>query len=119
MYGDRVTDSMQRAIDETDRRREKQLEHNRINNIVPVGIKREVTDILEGARGTPARSRRGSRIAEKKGRYRGNLLSQEDLEKQILSLEKQMFAEARDLAFEEAASLRDQIEELRQQFVRG
>ncbi len=119
MYGDKVTDSMQRAIDETERRREKQLEHNRVNNIVPIGIKREVIDILEGARSTPSRSRRGSRIAEKKGRYRGNLLNQEDLEKQILSLEKQMFAEARNLAFEEAASLRDQIEELRQQFVRG
>ncbi len=119
MYGDKVTDSMQRAIDETDRRREKQMEHNRINNIIPIGIKREVIDILEGARSTPARSKRGSRVAEKKGRYRGNVLNQDDLEKQILSLEKQMFAEAKNLAFEEAAKLRDQIEELRQQFVLG
>ncbi len=120
MYGDKVTDSMRRAIDETDRRREKQLEHNRVNNIVPVGIKREVTDIMEGARGVPAKGRRGTaRVAEKKGRYRGSQLSQEALEKEILSLEKQMFAEAKNLAFEEAAKLRDQIEELRQQFVRG
>ncbi|MCZ6501158.1 MAG: excinuclease ABC subunit UvrB, partial [Gammaproteobacteria bacterium] len=86
MYGDKVTDSMQRAIDETDRRREKQMEHNRTNNIIPVGIKREVIDILEGARSTPARSKRGFRVAENKGRYRGNVLNQEDLEKQILSL---------------------------------
>ena len=119
MYGDRITNSMQRAIDETDRRREKQLEHNRVNNIVPIGIKREVIDILEGARNTPSRSKRGSRVGEKRGRYRGKVLSQEDLEKQILSLEKQMFAEAKNLAFEEAANLRDQIEELRQQFVLG
>ncbi|MFP6806420.1 MAG: excinuclease ABC subunit UvrB [Pseudomonadales bacterium] len=119
LYGDKITNSMQRAIDITEQRREKQMEHNRVHNIVPVGIKRGVTDILEGARHAPARGKRGSRIAEKKGRYGGNVLNQDDLEKQILSLEKQMFAEAKNLAFEEAANLRDQIEELRQQFVRG
>ena len=120
MYGDRVTHSMQRAIDETERRREKQLEHNRVNNIVPIGITREVTDIMEGARGVPARGKRGAaRVAEKKGRYRSGLLSQEALEKEIINLEKQMFVEAKNLAFEEAAKLRDRIEELRQQFVRG
>jgi excinuclease ABC subunit B len=119
LYGDRITDSMRRAIDVTDRRREKQMEHNRINNITPIGIKSVVTDILEGARDKPAKSGRGGRIGEKKGRYRGNVLNQDDLEKEILSLEKQMFAEAKNLAFEEAARLRDQIEELREQFVRG
>ncbi len=117
MYADRVTDSMQRAMDETDRRRVKQLEYNRTNNIVPIGIKREVTDILEGARDKPARGRRGARVAEKAGHYRGDAVNPQDLEKQILVLEKQMFEEARNLAFEEAARLRDQIEELRMQFV--
>ena len=117
LYGDKVTGSMQRAIDETDRRREKQMTHNRIHNIIPIGIKRNVTDILEGARDTPVRGKKRSLVAEKKGGYRTNILNQDDLEKQIIILEKQMFEQARNLAFEEAALLRDQIEELRQQFV--
>ena len=117
LYGDKVTDSMKRAIDETDRRREKQLEHNRTNNIIPIGIKRHVTDILEGARSTPGKSGRGSRVADRKGRYGGKLLNQAELEKRINTLEKQMFAEAKNLAFEKAANIRDQIEELRMQFM--
>ena len=117
LYGDKVTGSMQRAIDETDRRREKQMTYNQIHNIIPIGIKRSVTDILEGARDTPVRGKKRSLVAEKKGGYRTNILNQDDLEKQIIILEKQMFEQARNLAFEEAALLRDQIEELRQQFV--
>ena len=117
MYADKVTDSMQRTIDETDRRREKQMEYNQTHNIIPIGIKREVTDILEGARDTPARGKSRGRVAEGKGKYRTNVLNQDDLEKQIVSLEKQMFDHAKNLAFEEAAQLRDQIEDLRQQFV--
>ena len=117
MYADKVTDSMQRTIDETDRRREKQTEYNQTHNIIPIGIKREVTDILEGARDTPARGKSRGRVAEGKGKYRTNVLNQDDLEKQIVSLEKQMFDHAKNLAFEEAAQLRDQIEDLRQQFV--
>jgi len=121
LYADRITDSMQRAIDETDRRRQKQMAHNEKNNIVPFSVRREVGDILEGARDAPARGgRKAAKVADKKGRYRGGaILNQDDLEKQILSLEKQMFEHARDLQFEEAAQLRDQIEELRQQFVRS
>ncbi len=117
LYGDRVTGSMQRAIDETDRRREKQMTYNRTHNIIPIGIKRNVSDILEGARDTPVRGKKRSLVAEKRGGYRTNILNQDDLEKQIVILEKQMFEQARNLAFEEAALLRDQIEELRQQFV--
>ena len=120
LYADKVTDSMQRAIDETERRRTRQMAHNEKHNIVPFSVKREVSDILEGAKGAPARGRKMAKVAERKGRYRGGaVLNQDDLEKQILSLEKQMFEHARDLQFEEAAQLRDQIEELRQQFVRS
>ena len=117
LYGDKVTGSMQRAIDETDRRREKQMTYNQTHNIIPIGIKRNVTDILEGARDTPVRGKKRSLVAERKGGYRTHLLNQDDLEKQIIILEKQMFEQARNLAFEEAALLRDQIEELRLQFV--
>ncbi|MEZ7972567.1 MAG: excinuclease ABC subunit UvrB [Pseudomonadales bacterium] len=116
LYADRITGSMRRAIDETDRRRDKQLAHNKANNIIPVSIKRNVMDILEGARHVPGRSK----VAEGKGTYRGGaVLSQRDLEKQIVVLEKQMFNYAKELQFEDAAQTRDQIEELRQQFVRG
>ena len=117
MYGDRVTGSMQRTLDETDRRREKQMAHNKANNITPVGIKRKVIDILEGARDAPGSGKKGAPVADKKGRYKTDALSQGELEKRIVSLEKQMFEQAKNLAFEEAASLRDQIEELRHQFV--
>lgn len=119
LYADRVTNSMQRAIDETDRRREKQQDHNRTHNITPIGIKRQVADVMEGARDAPSKVGKKGRVAEGKGKYRGNALKTDDIEKQIVSLEKQMFEQAKNLAFEEAAGLRDQIEELRQQFVRS
>ena len=116
LYADRITGSMRRAIDETDRRRDKQLAHNKANNIIPVSIKRNVMDILEGARHVPGRAK----VAEGKGKYRGGVvLSQGDLEKKIVELEKQMFNHAKELQFEDAAQTRDQIEELRQQFVRS
>jgi len=116
LYADRITGSMRRAIDETDRRRDKQLAHNKANNIIPVSIKRNVMDILEGARHVPGRAK----VGEGKGKYRGGgVLSQGELEKQIIVLEKQMFNHAKELQFEDAAQTRDQIEELRQQFVRS
>ena len=70
-------------------------------------------------RSAPARGKRGARVADNRGGYRGSVASQAELEKEIVTLEKQMFEHAKNLAFEEAAHLRDQIEELRQQFVRS
>ncbi|MBT5152883.1 MAG: excinuclease ABC subunit UvrB [Gammaproteobacteria bacterium] len=120
LYADRITGSMRRAIDETNRRRDKQLAHNKANNITPVSIKRNVMDILEGARHVPGRSKVTQRVGEGKGKYRGEtVLSTGDVEKQIIELEKQMFNHAKELQFEEAAQTRDQIEELRQKFVRS
>ena len=118
MYADTVTASMQTAIDETDRRREKQIEHNRKNNIIPMGIKRDVADIMEGARGVELkRNKKGDRRAADQENPVNQMLNQEDLEKQIGILEREMFEYARNLAFEDAARVRDQIEELRYQFV--
>ena len=118
MYADTVTASMQRAIDETERRREKQNDHNRKHNIIPIGIKRDVADIMEGARGVELkRNKKGSRRGVDKENSVNQVLNQEELEKQIGVLEKEMFEHARNLAFEEAARVRDQIEELRYQFV--
>ena len=74
---------------------------------------------MEGARDAPSKAGKKSRVAEGKGKYRSNAVKPDDIEKQIVSLEKQMFEHAKNLAFEEAAGLRDQIEELRQQFVRS
>jgi excinuclease ABC subunit B len=119
LYADRITDSMRRAIDETDRRREKQVAHNLANNITPIGVKRDISDIMEGARGLTLKSNKGSKVADKKGRYGSEALSQGEIEKKIVTLEKEMFDQAKNLAFEDAARLRDQIEELREQFVRG
>ena len=118
MYADTVTASMQRAIDETERRREKQNDHNRKHNIIPMGIKRDVADIMEGARGVELkRNKKGSRRAVGRENSVNQVLNQEELEKQIGALEKEMFEHARNLAFEEAARVRDRIEELRYQFV--
>ena len=121
LYGDRVTGSMQRAIDETDRRREKQLVFNQENNISPRTVVREVADIMEGARdgsSKGAKLKRGSRAAESKSRYSA-ALAPADLEKRIVVLEKEMFKFAKNLEFEEAANVRDEIESLREQFVRS
>jgi excinuclease ABC subunit B len=121
LYGDRVTDSMRRAIDETDRRRDKQLIFNKENNISPVSVIREVADIMEGARNSSskgAKSKRGGRASESKSRYSSSA-APGDLEKRIVLLEKEMFKFAKNLEFEEAANVRDEIESLREQFVRS
>ena len=121
LYADKVTDSMQRAMDETDRRRAKQMAFNKAHSIVPKTVKRDLVEILEGARDAPVRGRKAHKVAERKARYRqaapAAAMSPEQMEKEIVALEKRMFAHARDLEFEAAARLRDEIETLRQQFV--
>jgi excinuclease ABC subunit B len=101
---------MERAIQETDRRRIKQREFNQLHNITPVGITKSVTDVMEGARFS-AESGRGTRITAIKPDYRD--LSPEQALRQIKKLEQQMHKAARDLNFEEAARLRDDIQLLR------
>ncbi len=109
MYADKVTGSMQRAIAETDRRRGKQLEFNLQHGIEPRSIVKEVRDIMDGARA--AASRRGRRAAEPRPEYRQ--LTPEQLARRISRLEKDMFEHARNLEFEEAARLRDELQALR------
>ena len=114
LYADKVTGSMQRAMDETERRRNKQLAHNKANNITPKGIKKKIADIMEGAyaSGQAASAKRYAKIAEQTLEY--GQLSPQDAQKKIEKLEKQMFEHARNLEFEEAAGLRDEIKKLRQ-----
>ncbi|MDP6437082.1 MAG: excinuclease ABC subunit UvrB [Gammaproteobacteria bacterium] len=111
MYADKVTGSMQRAIDEMERRRNKQIAFNEEHGIEPQTIRKEVREIMEGARA--AISRRGGvrKVAEPQPDYAG--MSPEMLLKKIARLEKQMYKHARDLEFEEAAKIRDEINEMR------
>ena len=113
LYADRPTGSMQRAIDETERRRTKQLEHNRRNAITPIGIRKAVADIREGARGSaPGSARRYAREADEYRRLAE--LSPNKLAKKLDALERRMFKHAENLEFEEAARLRDEIQRIRE-----
>jgi excinuclease ABC subunit B len=109
LYADRMTGSMERAIAETDRRRAKQIEHNKIHGIEPRTIRKEVRDIMEGARSTI--KGRGRKAAEPTPEYAS--WSPDQLMRRMKQLEKQMFRHARDLEFEDAARLRDEIDGLR------
>ena len=109
LYADSVTGSMQRAIDETSRRREKQLKHNQEHGIKPATIVKQVADIMEAAYPSPKGKRR--KVAEDAVSY--STMTPEQLMKKAAKLEKQMLRHARDLEFEEAARLRDEITRIR------
>jgi len=116
LYADRVTKSMQAALDETDRRRLKQAAHNKENNITPKTIKKRIADIMEGAYGGDRGSKRGkktNKIAQSKTDYKA--LTPASAIKLMAKLEKTMFQQAKDLDFEAAAKTRDEITQLREQ----
>ncbi|MGM0672919.1 MAG: excinuclease ABC subunit UvrB, partial [Pseudomonadota bacterium] len=111
LYADKITGSMQRAIDETERRRDRQIEHNKLHGITPKGIRKNIADILEARNATPGSGgRRGRKDAEEGADYLG---APDNAAKEIERLEQEMFAKARDLEFEEAARIRDRIEKLK------
>ena len=111
LYADRVTGSMQRAMDETARRRDRQLAHNEAHGIKPATIVKQVADIMEAA--YPAPGKRKSRVADDGARY--DRMTPEQLMRRAAKLEKQMLRHARDLEFEEAARLRDEIRRIREE----
>jgi excinuclease ABC subunit B len=119
LYADTITGSMKRALEETDRRRARQVAFNEEHGITPRGIQKAVTDIMEGARdsGDAGGSGRG-RGAKGKGREKTGAsaadLQPHNIVRQIKKLESEMFKKARNLEFEEAARLRDEIERLKQ-----
>jgi len=118
LYADSITGSMQRAIDETERRRNKQLAFNEEHGIVPQGIKKDIRDIMEGAAAPGAKGkRRVAKAAEDKGEYAAELRSPSEIGKRIRQLEEKMLQLARDLQFESAAQLRDEIQALRERLV--
>jgi excinuclease ABC subunit B len=112
LYAASVTDSMQRAIDETERRREKQRNFNEENGITPKSVVKRITDIMEAGQGAPkAAAKRRARVAEETQEFAA--LSPSEAARKIKAMEKQMFACAKELEFEQAAAIRDQIDLLR------
>jgi excinuclease ABC subunit B len=114
LYADQVTRSMQHALDETDRRRARQLAFNEAHGITPRTIRKNVADIMEGARADGEEGKGGGRRAAEP-RLVYEALSPEEMMKRIKKLEQQMFQHARELEFEEAAKIRDEIDKLRKQ----
>jgi excinuclease ABC subunit B len=107
MYADRMTDSMKFAIDETNRRRAKQVKYNQEHGIIPVSIHKAIHDLTEGMT--------AKAVGEAKGDYRtrGTGLPRNELQKIIAELEKQMKDAAKNLEFEKAAAIRDEMYELK------
>ncbi|ARU89129.1 excinuclease ABC subunit UvrB [Pseudomonas sp. M30-35] len=121
LYADRMTGSMERAIGETERRRNKQIAYNEANGIVPKGVFKDVKDILEGAvvPGSRSNKRKGmAKAAEEQARYENELRSPSEISKRIRQLEEKMYQLARDLEFEAAAQMRDEVQKLRERLLK-
>jgi excinuclease ABC subunit B len=112
LYGDKITDSMRRAIDETERRRNKQIAFNTANNITPVGIKKSIRDLIDGVY-SPQEAREELQAAQEHAKYEA--MSEKQASKEIKRLEKLMHDHAKNLEFEKAAQVRDQLHVLKQQ----
>jgi excinuclease ABC subunit B len=112
LYADKITDSMRRALDETGRRRARQIEHNAAHGITPQTVRKEIRDLIDGrvsdrsSRTVAAAAKTTAEVAE---------LSEKDLARRIKALEKQMLDHARNLEFEKAARVRDELAALREQ----
>jgi excinuclease ABC subunit B len=110
LYGDKITDSMRRAIDETDRRRKKQVAHNLAHGIVPKGVSKKIKDIIDGVYNMEE-AERALKVAQEEAHYK--TLGEKEITKEIKRLEKEMLAAAKNLEFERAAELRDQLHALK------
>jgi excinuclease ABC subunit B len=111
LYGDKITNSMRRAIDETDRRRVKQVAYNVAHNITPQGVQKRIKDIIEGMY-EPDVARTQLKAAQEQAKYLA--MSEKDVSKELKRLEKKMLQAARNLEFEKATELRDQLKKLRE-----
>ena len=110
LYGDRITNSMRRAIDETDRRRIKQVAHNEAHGITPQGVVKRIKDIIEGMY-EPDAARSQLKAAQTQAKYLA--MSEKDVAREIKRLEKEMLQAAKNLEFEKATEFRDQLKKLR------
>ncbi|HEY6094460.1 MAG TPA: excinuclease ABC subunit UvrB [Gallionellaceae bacterium] len=111
LYADRITDSMRYAIDETERRRAKQLAYNEAHGITPISVTKRIKDIIEGIY-EPDAARNQLKAAQAEAKYLA--MSEKDVAKEIRRLEKEMLQAAKNLEFERAAQLRDQLKKLRE-----
>ncbi|MEB4589650.1 excinuclease ABC subunit UvrB [Candidatus Thiothrix sp. Deng01] len=115
LYADKITDSMHKAMDETSRRRAKQISFNAAHGITPQTIRKRIADVMEGAYANASRgkgkTRADKKVAEEAAEYRS--LTPDQALKQIKKLEDKMFQHARNLEFEQAAAVRDQIAHIR------
>ncbi len=112
LYGDKITDSMRRAIDETERRRAKQIAFNAANNITPIGIKKSIKELIDGVY-SPQEARETLQVAQEQAKFEA--MSEKQVSKEIKRLEKLMIDHAKNLEFEKAAQVRDQLHILKQQ----
>lgn len=112
LYADRMTGSMQRAIDETDRRREKQVAHNKEHDITPTGIKKAIRNSIDDKQEARRNDRQYiTKVAEEQAKY--GALTPRQLAKRLQQMEQAMYRHAQNLEFEEAGKLRDEIEHIR------
>ncbi|WP_371325199.1 excinuclease ABC subunit UvrB [Dechloromonas sp. ZY10] len=112
LYADKITESMRRAMAETERRREKQLRFNAENGITPRGVSKRIKDIIDGVHDTDSSSGTGLKVAERQAAY--DVMDEKALAKEIKRLEKEMQDFARNLEFEKAAAARDELFRLRE-----
>jgi excinuclease ABC subunit B len=112
LYADRITGSMRRAIDETERRRNKQIEFNLTHGITPKGVVKRIKDIIDGVY-NPDAANQELKAAENRAKY--EVMSEKDLAKEIKRLEKDMLTAAKNLEFEKAAELRDRLHVMKKQ----
>jgi excinuclease ABC subunit B len=112
LYGDKITDSMKKAIDETERRRNKQIAFNLANGITPRGVQKAIKDIIDGVY-DPDEEKRVAKDAKAKREF--GAMDEKSREKTLKSLEKAMLDAARNLEFEKAAEMRDQLTKLKEE----
>lgn len=112
LYADKMTDSMRRAIDETERRRAKQIAFNTANGIVPRGVSKRIKDIIDGVYDMEAAQKEVS-AAQNRAKYEA--MSEKELAREIKRMEKDMLNAAKNLEFEKAAELRDKMQRLKHQ----
>jgi len=112
LYADKVTDSMRRAMGETERRRNKQIQFNAENNITPVGVKKQIREMIDGVYKIDD-ARQELMAAQEQARYEA--MSEKQVAKEIKRLEKLMIDHAKNLEFEQAAQVRDQLHLLKEQ----
>jgi excinuclease ABC subunit B len=106
-----VTDSMRKAIEETDRRRTKQVEHNEARGITPQGVQKRIKDIIDGVYDHET-ARQGLKAAQNRARYEH--MGERDMTREVKRLEKEMLEAAKNLEFERAAQLRDELKALKE-----